>query len=105
MGSSSGSISQETEKQRRELEDFWNSLGNNISQWFCWLMPIVMPMCLARLLLSFLPCVIKTVQRFILDHMSAIVNQKFNQLYLQEYQPLQNNPEDCYEGPYQDAGA
>jgi hypothetical protein len=26
-------------------------------------------------------------------------------LYIQEYQPLQNNPEDCYEGPYQDAGA
>jgi hypothetical protein len=36
--------------------------------------------------------------------MSAIANQKFNQLYLQEYQPLQNHPEDCYEGPHQDAG-
>jgi hypothetical protein len=34
--------------------------------------------------------------------MSAIANQKFNQLYLQGYQPLQNYPEDCYEGPHQD---
>jgi hypothetical protein len=31
--------------------------------------------------------------------MSAIANQKFNQLYLQGYQPLQNHPEDCYEAP------
>jgi hypothetical protein len=36
--------------------------------------------------------------------MSAIANQKFNQMYLQGYQPLQNHPEDCYEGPHQDAG-
>jgi hypothetical protein len=35
----------------------------------------------------------KKVQRFLLDHMSAIANQKFNQLYLQGYQPLQNCPE------------
>jgi hypothetical protein len=27
---------------------------------------------------------------------------KFNQLYLQGYQSLQNHPEDCCEGPYQD---
>jgi hypothetical protein len=31
--------------------------------------------------------------------MSVIANQKFNQLYLQGYQPLQKRPEDCYEGP------
>jgi hypothetical protein len=37
--------------------------------------------------------------------MSAIVNQKFNQLYLQGYQPLQNCPGDCSEGPHQDTGA
>jgi hypothetical protein len=32
--------------------------------------------------------------------MSAMANQKFIQLYLQGYHPLQNHPEDCYEGPY-----
>jgi hypothetical protein len=58
-----------------------------------------MPVFLALLFLSFLPCIIKTVQRFLLDCMSAIANQKFNQLYLQGYQPLQNRPEDCCEGP------
>jgi hypothetical protein len=36
---------------------------------------------LALLFLSFLPCI---------THMSALANQKFNQLYLQGYQPLQN---------------
>jgi hypothetical protein len=85
------------------MEDSWNPLGNNISQWFSWLMPVLMPMFLALLFLSFLPCIIKTVQRFLLDCMSAIANQKFNQLYLQGYQPLQNRPEDCCEDPYQDA--
>jgi hypothetical protein len=40
------------------------------------------------------------VQRFLLDHISAITNQKFNQLYLQGYQPLQSHPEDLFEGPY-----
>jgi hypothetical protein len=48
------------------------------------------------------PFIIKTVQRFLLDSMSAIANQKFNQLYLQGYQPLQNHLEDCCEGPHQD---
>jgi hypothetical protein len=38
-------------------------------------------------------------------YMSAIANQKFNQLYLQVYQPFQNHPEDCYEGLHQDTGA
>jgi hypothetical protein len=37
-------------------------------------------------------------------YMSAIADQKFNQLYLQGHQPLQNHPEDCYEGPHQDVG-
>jgi hypothetical protein len=97
-------LKEQLEKRRRELEDSWNPLGNDISWWFSWLMPILKPMFLALLFLSFLPCIIKTVQRFLLDHMSAIANQKFNQLYLQEYQPLQNHPEDCYEGPHQDAG-
>jgi hypothetical protein len=96
-------LKEQLEKWRRELEDFWNPLGNNISQWFSWLMPILMPMFLALLFLSFLPCIIKTVQRFLLDCMSAIANQNFNQLYLQGYQPLQNHPEDSCEGPYQDA--
>jgi hypothetical protein len=41
----------------------------------------------ALLFLSFLPCIIKTVQRFLLDRMSAIANQKFSQLYLQGYKP------------------
>jgi hypothetical protein len=50
---------------------------------------------LALLFLIFLPCIILHV---------AIANQKFNQLYLQGYQPLQNHPEDCYEGPHQDTG-
>jgi hypothetical protein len=58
---------------------------------------------LALLFLSFLSCIIKTVQRFLLDRMSAIANQKFNQLYLQGYQPLQNCMENYCEGPIQDA--
>jgi hypothetical protein len=82
-------LKEQLEKWRRELEDSSNPLGN-ISQWFSWLMPILMPMFLALLFLSFLPCIIKTVQRFLLDRMSAIANQKFNQLYLQGYQSLQN---------------
>jgi hypothetical protein len=40
-------------------------------------------------ILSFLPC----IKDFFLDHMSAIANKKFNQLYLQGYQSLQNCPE------------
>jgi hypothetical protein len=66
-------------------------------------MPILVPIFLALLFLSFLPCIIKTVQRFLLHHMSAISNKKFNHLYLQGYQPLQNHLEDCCEDPYQDA--
>jgi hypothetical protein len=58
-----------------------------------------MPVFLALLFLSFLPCIIRTIQGFLLDHMSAIVNQKFNELYLQGYQPLQNCPENYFEGP------
>jgi hypothetical protein len=45
---------------------------------------------------------IRTIQGFLLDHMSAIANQKFNQLYLQGYQPLQNRPENYCEVPIQD---
>jgi hypothetical protein len=66
-------------------------------------MPILVLIFLGLLFLSFLPFIIKTVQRFLLDHISAIANQKFNQLYLQGYQPLQNHLEDCCEGPHQDA--
>jgi hypothetical protein len=51
---------------------------------------------LALLFFSFLPCI---------THMSAVANQKFNQLYLQGYQPLQNHLEDCSEGPHQNTGA
>jgi hypothetical protein len=100
----SAPLKEQLEIWRRELEDSWNPLGNNISQWFSWLMPILMPIFLALIFLSFLPCIIKTVQRFLLDRMSAIANQKCKQLYLQGYQPLQNHPEDCYEGPHQDTG-
>jgi hypothetical protein len=90
-GFPNGYSSQETiRKWRRELEDSWNCLGNNISQWLSWPMPILMPMFLALLFFSFLPCI---------THMSALANQKFNQLYLQGYQPLQNHPEDCYGAP------
>jgi hypothetical protein len=53
---------------------------------------------LALLFLSFLPCIIRTIKGFLLDHMSAIANQKFNQLYLQGYQPLQNRLENYCEG-------
>jgi hypothetical protein len=94
-------LKKQLEKWRRELEDSWNPLGNNISQWFSWPMPILKPMFLALLFLSFLPCVI--LQQGLL--LSAIANQKFNQLYLQGYQPPQNHPEDCYEGPHRDTGA
>jgi hypothetical protein len=89
----------EVRKTEKGVGGLWDPLGNNISQWFSWPMPILMPMFLALLFLSFLPCIIKTVQRFLLDCMSAIANQKFNQLYLQGYQPLQNHPEDCCEAP------
>jgi hypothetical protein len=95
-------LQEQLEKRRRELEDSCNPLGNNISQWFSWLMPILMPVFLALLFLSFLPCIIKTIQGFLLDCMSAIANQKFNQLYLQGYQSLQNCLENYCEGPIQD---
>jgi hypothetical protein len=42
-------------------------------------MPILMPIFLALIFLSFLPCIIRIIQGFLLDHMSAIANQKFNQ--------------------------
>jgi hypothetical protein len=51
-------LNEQLEKWRRELEDFWNCLGNSISQWFSWLMPILMPTFLALLFLSLLPCII-----------------------------------------------
>jgi hypothetical protein len=63
----------------------------------------LMPVFLALLFLSFLPCIIRTMQGFLLDRMSAIANQKFNQLYLQGHQPLQNHPENYCDGPIQDA--
>jgi hypothetical protein len=66
-------LKKQLDKWRREVEDSWNPLGN-ISQWFSWLMPIVMPMFLALLFLIFLTCIItsctsrdinlsKTIQR------------------------------------------
>jgi hypothetical protein len=51
-------LKEQLEKWRRELEDSWNPPGNNISQWVSWPMPILMPMFLALLFLSFLPCII-----------------------------------------------
>jgi hypothetical protein len=75
-------LKEQLEKWSRELEDSWNPLGNNISPWFARLMPILMHVFLALIFLSFLPCIIKRVQRFLLDCMSTIANQKFNQLYL-----------------------
>jgi hypothetical protein len=83
-------VQEQLEKWRREMEDSWSPLGNNISQWFSWLMPILMPIFLALIFLSFLPCIVRMIQRFLLDCMPAIANQKFNQLYLQGYQSLQN---------------
>jgi hypothetical protein len=65
-------LQEQLEKWRRELEDSGNPLGNNISQWFSWLIPILMPVFLALILLSFLPCIIRTIQGFLLDRMSAI---------------------------------
>jgi hypothetical protein len=67
-------LKEQLEKQRRELEDSWNPLGNNMSQWLSWPMPFLMPMFLALLFLTFLPCIItsctsrdinrsKTIQR------------------------------------------
>jgi hypothetical protein len=58
-------LKEQLEKWRRELEDSWIPLENNISQWFSWLMPILMPIFLAFIFLSLLPCIIKTVQRFL----------------------------------------
>jgi hypothetical protein len=81
-------LQEQLEKRRREVEDYWSPLGNNIPQWFSWLMSILMPMFVALIFLSFLPCIIRMIQRFLLDHMSAIANKKFNQLYIQGYQPL-----------------
>jgi hypothetical protein len=52
---------------KEQLEKMENPLGNNISQWFSWLMPILMPIFLVLIFLSFLLCIIKTVQRFLLD--------------------------------------
>jgi hypothetical protein len=66
---------EQLEKRRRELEDYWSPLENNIPQWFSWLMPILMPMFVALIFLSFLPCIIRMIQRFLLDHMSAIANK------------------------------
>jgi hypothetical protein len=71
-------LKEQLEKQRRELEDSWDPLGKNISQWLSWPMPILMPIFLTLLFLSFLPYIIKTVERFLLNHMLAIANQKFN---------------------------
>jgi hypothetical protein len=84
MGSPSGDTSQGTVKKKWRREFPWNCLGNNISQWFSWPMPILMPMFLALLFLS---------SSFVWYYMSATANQKFNQLYLQGYQPLQNHLE------------
>jgi hypothetical protein len=50
-------LKKQLEKRKRELEESWDLLGNNISQWFSWLMPILMPMFLALRFLSFLPCI------------------------------------------------
>jgi hypothetical protein len=52
---------EQLKKWRKKLEDFWNCPGNNISQWFFRPMPILMPMFLALLFLSFLPCIIPHV--------------------------------------------
>jgi hypothetical protein len=42
-------------------EGIWHPHGNNISQWFSWIMPILMPMFLALLFLSFFSCIIPHV--------------------------------------------
>jgi hypothetical protein len=70
-------LKEQLEKQRRELEDSWNPLGNSISQWFSWPMPILMPVFLVLLFLSFLPCTIKTAQRFLLDTCLLVLIKSF----------------------------
>jgi hypothetical protein len=40
----------------------------------------------------------------LLDCLSAATNQRFNQLLLQGYQPLQDHWRDFCNGPYQDTG-
>jgi hypothetical protein len=56
-----------------------------------WLLPFLVPLIVVFILLSFLPCIIKTLQNFLLDRISAATNQRFNQLLLQGYQPLQGH--------------
>jgi hypothetical protein len=45
-----------------------------------WLLPFLAPLIDVFILLSFLPCIMKTLQNFLLDRVSAATNQRFNQL-------------------------
>jgi hypothetical protein len=54
-------LKKQLEKWRRELEDSWNCLGNNISQWFLLANAHPNACVLALLFLSFLLCVIPHV--------------------------------------------
>jgi hypothetical protein len=67
-----------------------------------WLLPLLAPLILIFILLNFLPCIIRTLQNFLLDCLSAATNQRLNQLLLQGYQPLHGHWRDLYNGPYQD---
>jgi hypothetical protein len=96
-------LQERLEKWRRELEDSWNPLGNSISQWFSWLMPILMPVFLALLFLSFLPCIIRTIQGFLLDHMSALANQNLTSCTSRDINFSKTAWKNCCEGPIQDA--
>jgi hypothetical protein len=65
-------------------------------------LPFLVPLIVGFTLLSFLPCIIKTLQNFLLGCVSAATNQRFNQLLLQGYQPLQGHQGDPHTNPYKD---
>jgi hypothetical protein len=47
-----------------------------------WLLPFLAHLIIFFTFLSFLPCIIKALQNFLLDRISAGTNQRFNQLLL-----------------------
>jgi hypothetical protein len=63
-----------------------------------WLLPLLGPIFLLIAFCTLLPCLLKFLQ----TQVNKISNQTFNQLLLQGYQPLIAQPEDTYNGPYQD---
>jgi hypothetical protein len=64
-----------------------------------WVLPFLAPLIVVFTLLSFLPCTIKTLQNFLLDHVSTATNQRFNELLLQGYQSLWGHQGDPHDNP------